>query len=504
MRRTLIPFALAVTLLAAVLPAGAEPVDAFHSDNIEHVANVPHLNSKGEATNGGSDIEFFTQTYSVKDAQARFGPGNPIDLDADDDVSNGVQREFALGGTTGNGLHIYDITVPEQTYRTALYDCTANQGDTQVFERDGRIYTTYTTEDSRPANGQCVKDLGQSKALVGTFIIDITDPFAPRSVSFIDVPEGSHNGSMHPSGLYFYNSNSSLYVDTAQDGGPGIEVYDLTDLAKPTRTVRLALPVVPASLGTESHDIAFSPDGTRAYSAALSQGVILDTTDPGKPKIITSFADPTINVWHQADPIVVGDKTFLVVEDEVAGAIPTGQCPNGGVHVFDITGNLEKNPMKVGYWNIDDVRYAPGTGLFGVPAPVGGCTAHVFRLHPEAGIMTIAYYNGGVRVVDLNGLAGIGLGDRAVAGADPMRQLAYYYFENSNSWAAKTPKIAEDGSFYLFSNDRSRGLDVFHYDGTNSPQAQAQGRWMTPAEAEVELTRLSPAQLEANRPYCLL
>ena len=36
-------------------------------------------------------------------------------------------------------------------------------------------------------------------------------------------------------------------------------------------------------LGTESHDITFNADGTRAYSAALSQGVIIDTTDPANP-----------------------------------------------------------------------------------------------------------------------------------------------------------------------------------------------------------------------------
>ena len=39
----------------------------------------------------------------------------------------------------------------------------------------------------------------------------------------------------------------------------------------------------------------------------------------------------------------------------MAGAVGTGQCPNGGVHVYDITGANELNPVKVGYWNIDEV-----------------------------------------------------------------------------------------------------------------------------------------------------
>ena len=56
---------------------------------------------------------------------------------------------------------------------------------------------------------------------------------------------------------------------------------------KPGVTKDLALPARPG-LGTESHDITFNEDGSRAYSAALSQGVIIDTTDPGAPAIVTS------------------------------------------------------------------------------------------------------------------------------------------------------------------------------------------------------------------------
>ena len=59
--------------------------------------------------------------------------------------------------------------------------------------------------------------------------------------------------------------------------------------------------------------------------------------------------------------------------------------------------------MKVGYWNIDTRR--PDR-----PRVDGTCTAHVFDIHEDEQVMTIAYYNGGVRVVDLSGLAGVALG----------------------------------------------------------------------------------------------
>ena len=31
--------------------------------------------------------------------------------------------------------------------------------------------------------------------------------------------------------------------------------------------------------------------------------MIIDTTDPAQPAIVTSFLDPAINVWHQAEPV---------------------------------------------------------------------------------------------------------------------------------------------------------------------------------------------------------
>lgn len=200
------------------------------------------------------------------------------------------------------------------------------------------------------------------------------------------------------------------------------------------------------------------------------------------------------------DPATGVQREFLLVEDEVAGALPTGQCPSGGVHVYEITGTMEANPVKVGFWNIDEVR--PTDGL-------DSCTAHVFDLHEDAGIMTIAYYNGGVRVVDLNGLAGIGLGETAVVG-DPMTQIGHYRIEGANTWSAKTPEIdPATGDFVLYGNDINRGLDVFRFDGEREDplptgRSASVGRWMTPGEATADFALRSPIDLTAYRPFCLL
>jgi hypothetical protein len=312
----------------------------------------------------------------------------------------------------------------------------------------------------------------------------------------VHVEQGSHNQTVHPSGNYLYNSNSDLITSYE----PAIEVFDISDFAAPRKVTELALPLRPG-LGTESHDITFNEAGDRAYSAALSQGVIIDTSDPAAPTIVTSFLDPTINVWHQSDPFTLTDATgqqreFLIVEDEVAGAVGTGQCPNGGVHVFDVTGANELNPVKVGYWNIDEIR--PTTD------PTHSCTAHVFDIHEDEQVMTIAYYNGGVRVVDISGLAGISLGGAQLSGQG-MREIGFYRFENANSWSAKTPSIdPQTGDFYLYGNDIERGLDIYRFDG-DAPTSASDGVWLTPAQALARSKTLPKVKLSPSRAFfCLL
>jgi hypothetical protein len=445
MRRLALATALALLALAA--PAAAQT--HRHSANMSHVKNLPYEARNGTVPNFGTDIEF-----------ARL-----------------AGRQYALAGSYRNGLQIVDISRPEQARIAAVYDCGVTQGDVQVFRRadlPGRTFATYTSDTYGDGSSTCYRDaqaLGfdvlkpDGTGRNGTFILEVTDPLHPRTLSFAEVPQGSHNQTVHPSGRYMYNSNSDLITSPQ----PAIEIIDMNDLSAPRTIGELALPTRPG-LGTESHDISFSADGTRAYSAALSQGVIIDTRNPAQPAIITSFLDPAINVWHEAEPFTPTDalgreREFLVVEDEFAGAVGTSQCPNGGVHVYEISGGLERSPQKVGYWNIDDVGPTDGVE--------GRCTAHVFDIHEAEQIMTIAYYNGGVRVVDLAGLAT----------GEGLRQVGFYQIQGMDSWSAKTPRIdPRTGDFYLYGNDTERGLDVYRFDAS-APESPSAGVWLTPAQA---------------------
>ena len=436
------------------------------------------------------------------------GGGDPV-TGPPADVEPGEVREFAIAGSEFNGMQIIDITNPEAVRQASNYDCGTLQGDVQVFRRGDRTFATFASEDTSAliVESRCVQDAVAAGDVVfedadgdgapddrtpayGTYVVEITNPYDPVYGGFIPVPEGSHNGTVDPSGRYFYNSNSSLIVNPVTSGGQettAIEYYDISDLDNVRRLGELQLPIRPG-VGTESHDITFSADGARAYSAALSQTVIIDTTDPANPAVISNFEDPAINVEHQADPIdvVASDGTprrLLVVEDELAGAAGNGFCPGGGLHVYDVTGENELNPQvnKVGAYYIPQFRPA-GTGS-GQGESVT-CTAHVFRMYPEQGIMTIAWYNAGVWVLDISGLADLATGPVAT----PISALGFAYFSNSDTWAFKTNRFEEDGSFYGYGNDINRGLDVYRFDASIPATVEGgsslpTGTWVGQAEA---------------------
>jgi hypothetical protein len=69
--------------------------------------------------------------------------------------------------------------------------------------------------------------------------------------------------------------------------------YGVTTATSPT-----TYSLVPTSLGSNPHDIFFSPSGDRAYVAALSQTVILDTTNAAAPKRLPGLpAAPGAPSW---------------------------------------------------------------------------------------------------------------------------------------------------------------------------------------------------------------
>ncbi len=438
--------------LAFALATPAAPALAHEGGDVDNVVMKTVL-APGTSGAGDNMVPVANLQYTQTGATSQSG--------SDIELARISGRDYAFAGTLRNGLQIIDVTDPTSPVLAGVYDCRVTQGDVQVFRQGERVLATYTADSTFGAVGaasKCATDLGLVAGSAGTVIVDVTNPAAPTSVGFAPVPRGSHNMTVHPSGDYLYNSNSDLLTSTM----PTITIFDIKDPAAPRKVQDFPTPFVPLSLGSESHDITFSPDGTRAYSAALSQSLILDTTDPENPRQVAQILDPAVMVSHGADPIVLKradgtDRELLLVSDEQAGAAAGTNCPGGGVHVYDITGELENAPKKLGIWFIGETRPSAAT-----------CTAHVFKMHSDQGLFTIAWYDQGVRVVDVAGLADMptpAVPFVASGSSNEIKEIGRYAFDDANTWSFKTQRIAADGSFFGFGNDLGRGLDVYRFNG---------------------------------------
>lgn len=451
------------------------------SPNVEFVTNVPFEVKYPRSSRLSVDMDFWTKTVNERPGEGR-GRGGP---------QHQVTRDFAFVGTYMNGLQVVDITDPRSPDVVATYDCVIAQADVFLFERAdlGRTFVAYTSDaiaSQTRYDSDCHTDNGVAEGSYGTFIVDVTDPYNPTSVSFVEFPRGTHQVTIDPSGHYIYSSPAAVVTDTLGE----VHIADISDPENPGQPQTLEL-----LTGLDAHDIIFSDDGTRAYVAALTHSLVLDTTDPGDPQIIGRILDPSINIHHEAhpytteDPLTGQEHTFLLIVDEFAGAVGNEICPGGGVHVYDITGDREKTPLKVGAF------FAPQTGLAeGAGQGFAGtvrCTAHVMQVHPDEGIATIAWYGLGTRVLDLTGLVGISAGVDETVGSLGLgiREVAYAHFDDGDVWATKTNRI-EDGAFYVYAADTARMLDIFHVDLT-APTSDDPGSWLT-AEATAARALTSP------------
>jgi hypothetical protein len=409
------------TVLAAVL---AVPLAAHATSSPEVApafpvaAGVPGPLAEGTGTDlrpvanikykGGTDMEFVTikgRDYAV------------------------TPSEKAHGGT--GFLRMIDITNPAKPVVAGVLSCNVTQNDVQV-----RGTTVFMGVDGGVVDDTCFQQAGARPAL-GVIAIDISNPANPRGVGFVPIKYGAHNTSLHPSGKYLYVSDSELTPKSGDAAGSQlgrINIVDVRNLKKMKETYTLPLPT-----GLSSHDISFNKKGTRGYSAAISETLILDTTDPGKPSILTTIVDPAINISHGAD--ITPDEKYMLVTDEQAGAAGNGVCNVGGVHVYDIS--VEAAPVKVGYYAFSPVNSLTATTNSNVLV----CTAHVLDYGPTGKTFSNAGYAAGVRIVDTSSLIGV------------PAELASFTAVDADTWSAKQYKNKK----YLFANDLARGFDVFEY-----------------------------------------
>jgi len=332
------------------------------------VATRPGLYTVVAASGGASArVTIRAEPRNVERKVTLVGHGEVLDVHTSDLwVWEGADgRDYAVTGTWGaNGDAIFwNVTDPSQMKRVATITVDARTVNDVKVSADGKLCV--------------ISREGASSRRNGIVLIDVTDPRQPEIVSTFDdeLTGGVHN-------LFIYEDHVF-----ALSAGRRYDIIDVSDVKNPKRVGSYELDTP----GHSIHDV-WVVDGI-AYSSNWSDGVhMVDVGNgvaggsPSNPVPIGRYAYPS--GWnHAAFPYrsAATGKSYVVAGDE---AFPYGlftsekpTYPRGWLHFIDFT----------------DVDAPKEVARYQVPE------AGTHNLWIEGDVLYAAYYNGGLRVVDISG-----------------------------------------------------------------------------------------------------
>jgi hypothetical protein len=283
-------------------------------------------------------------------------------------------RDYCLVGTWGGDGYalVFDITDLNNIVKTDSIRVDARTINDVTVSPDGR-YGVLSRE-------------GASNRVNGVVILDLANPAHPKVAATFDqeLTGGVHN---------MFATNDHLF---AISGGEKYVIIDVKDIYKPKYVSEYKHP------NARIHDL-WVRDGI-AYSAQGGVGTVIVDVGNGKwggtiekPKLINVFP---VNSGHEIYPYVQKKtgKTYLFIGDEEmnrAGRVWEGtnyrttlgtkggiaQTSGGYVHIVDATDPMQMR--KVGRYHLEDYG------------------AHDIIVEDD--VLYQAYYDGGVRVVDVSG-----------------------------------------------------------------------------------------------------
>ena len=227
-----------------------------------------------------------------------------------------------------------------------------------------------------------------TERLNGSLVIfDLTDPRHPRQLSRLATQE-TYNG-VHTAEVG--RINGRLYAILAIDALSGAPTPEskvvIVDLADPANPQQIFVKAVPSS-APFVHD-SFLRDGL-LFVALWNAGVeIWDVGGgahggtPNAPVVIGSVATiggDVHNIWWLHDPLTGSRYAFV---GEESGPAVLGVSSAGDIHVLDVSDLT--HPREVAFYHV------PSAGT------------HNFSVDETNGVLYAAYYNAGVRALDVHG-----------------------------------------------------------------------------------------------------
>lgn len=289
-------------------------------------------------------------------------------------------------GLPGNVVHVWNVSgAAPALVNTVELTGARTTGDVQISD-DGRLLVVATE--------------GQGGSIG---IYDRTEPAAPRLLarwSSAHTQPGVHTvklGRVDGRHYAFLSVNPGLE-------GARLVIVDITNPEAPSQvwTERMGRPYV--------HDV-FVRDGW-LYTALWEDGLAIwdigggsgggSPSNPIRVGSVTTETGNIHNIWWFHDP-TTGSKRYVFLGEEGPGGL-AGGVASGDIHVIDISNR--RQPREVAVFSV------PGAGV------------HNFWMDEARGILYAAYYNGGVRAVDVRGdLGGCTAAQRTPGGLCDLRLM---------------------------------------------------------------------------------
>lgn len=462
------------------------------------IAEDPRTGLKAGTNNAGSAISGMTLLASLPKPTGFFDPRNPYDLPAKALLKKGqkepegagrspllsfAQTDMAFQGdllATGNyhGFNLYRVN--PQGGAPALVSsviCPGGQGDLSLV---GNLLIM-SVEQGRgrvDCGRQGVQEVASPERFRGIRIFDISNPAQPRQVGGVQTCRGSHTHSVVSEDrerVIVYVSGTAQVRSSKEDptcvSDPGsqqsalfsIDVIEIP-LANPAAARIIDKPRVFGDPATGSisglwsggdhgdgtqetnrtdqcHDITVFPSRKLAAGACSGNGILLDISNPARPKRIDQVVDPTFAYWHSAT--FNNDGTKVIFTDEWGG----GGRPRC----------LVSDPRNWGadaIYDIDNgkLRFRNHYKLPAAQSEQENCVAHNGSIIPVPGrdLFVQAWYQGGISISDFTDSSRpteIGYFDRGPVYKDELVMGGYwsaYYYKGR-----------------VYGTEIARGLDVF-------------------------------------------
>jgi uncharacterized protein (DUF305 family) len=422
-----------------------------------------------------------------------------------------------------HGFNAYRLAADGVPQLVSSTVCPGGQGDVTIV---GTLLVM-SVEESRgriDCGLQGVAGKVSAERFRGIRIFDISDLSRPRQVGQVQTCRGSHTHSVvhaDETRIIVYNSGTS-YVrkneelagcfDVQGDDRTALFSIDVIEIpvANPAAARIVDRPRVFAAEGRiaglwlggehgegtqdtavtdQCHDITVFPSKRIAAGACSGNGIVLDISDPLKPKRIDDVADKTFAYWHSAT--FNNDGTKVLFTDEWGGGMRP-RCQAGDPRTWGANAFYAIENGKLVY-----------RGHYKLPAPQTdkeNCVAHNGSIIPVPGrdIFVQAWYQGGISVIDFTDAANpkeIAYFDRGPIDKDQLVLGGYWsaYWYKGRIYATEITRgidvFALEPSAFLTKEEIAAAEGAIYPGDVFNPQTQTQVSWPAPLEEAARASR---------------